>query len=290
MNTVISKEPLSSVIERRYSCRTYNGSLLEQTHLDELGALINELEQGPFGSRSRFTVVASRAGDAEALKGLGTYGMIKRPAGFIIGAMGAGPMRHEDFGYRLELLVLGATALGVDTCWLGGSFTGSTFARRMGLHDHETLPAVIALGYRAESMRAFERIARWKTGADDRKAWNELFFDGTPGRALTSDRAGSFAPALELLRRAPSAVNYQPWRVIMNEARDSFGFYLARNPRYGEKSFMIKSDIQRIDMGIAMAHFDMALREAGIKGAWHREETAAVPRHAGWEYIASWTG
>ncbi len=64
-----------------------------------------------------------------------------------------------------------------------------------------------------------------------------------------------------MVRWAPSAVNRQPWRVVVdgNEAR----FYEARTlGRPGAEGW----DIQKIDMGIAMYHFAAAVEQAS--GDW----------------------
>jgi hypothetical protein len=44
--------------------------------------------------------------------------------------------------------------------------------------------------------------------------------------------------------------------------------------------------VQRVDMGIAMCHFEFAARELGLKGRWDRSR---APRGSeGWRYIVSW--
>jgi hypothetical protein len=48
-------------------------------------------------------------------------------------------------------------------------------------------------------------------------------------------------------------------------------------------------NIQKIDMGIAMCHFEMTLVEAGIKGHWEYEyyrQFSVTDENI--EYIASW--
>ena len=74
---------------------------------------------------------------------------------------------------------------------------------------------------------------------------------------------------LEVVRWAPSASNKQPWRVVRGRKR--WHFYLARTKGYGKgllTSLVKLADLQRVDMGIAMCHFELAAREAGIEGRW----------------------
>ena len=43
----------------------------------------------------------------------------------------------EDFGYLMERVILYATALGLGTCWLGGTLTKSSFAEKIDLRAGE---------------------------------------------------------------------------------------------------------------------------------------------------------
>ena len=289
MNAQVIEGKISDVIKRRYSCRTYDGRPIGRSVIADLEREIRDLGPAPFGTEVRFTIAAAGEGDSKDLRGLGTYGFIKKPSGFIIGAMKESSMNLEDYGYLMEKLVLAATSRGLASCWLGGSFTRSSFADRIACRDDETVPAVAALGYPAEKKRMVERVARWKMGADNRLPWEEVFFDGHAGSPLARESAGAYALPLEMLRLAPSAVNYQPWRIVREGDNYRYHFYLARTRRYDEKSFMVKSDLQRIDMGIAMAHFELAARETGLGGRWMVPEGSSVTAD-GLIHVATWAG
>jgi len=47
-------------------------------------------------------------------------------------------------------------------------------------------------------------------------------------------------------------------------------------------------DIQRIDIGIAMCHFEMTLVEAGIKGSWRILKEINVQEIQEAQYTISW--
>ena len=86
----------------------------------------------------------------------------------------------------------------------------------------------------------------------------KLFFDGEWGKALTVSEEDANAEPLEMVRWAPSAVNKQPWRIIVRDG--SFHFYKKEDKGYiGEKT----GDLQRIDVGIALCHFVTGLEELG---------------------------
>jgi len=132
-------------------------------------------------------------------------------------------------------------------------------------------------------------MIRFGAGSARRRPWEELFFDGGRNRALTPASAGACAGALEAVRLAPSASNRQPWRILREREGGPFHLFLERTPGYGMLS---GSDLQRLDMGIAMAHFDLAAAEAGLAGGWVR--LSAPPALSGKpggpepEYIATW--
>src|ERR1035437_711491 len=140
-------QPIKKIIERRYSCRFYINEPIQETHKQALRRFLETQQIGPLGTHARFKLVAATQDDRQSLKGLGTYGFIKNPTGFIIGALRQGSKNLEDYGYLLEHTILSATDIGLGTCWLGGSFTKSSFAKKISLLDNETIPAVVSIGY-----------------------------------------------------------------------------------------------------------------------------------------------
>lgn len=281
------KSSIFDVAARRYSCRDYVERPLTEADRDALAAFLASLDSGPLGNHCRFALLAATEQDRAALKGLGTYGFIKGATAFMVGAVKPGPADMEDFGYLLEMAVLEATDLGLGTCWLGGTFTKSSFARKLAAGRDEVLPAVIAAGYPTETSR--DNWVRKKAGGERRLPPDRLFFDGDPAIPLGLDAAGDLARVLEVVRWAPSASNKQPWRLIRGQA--GWHFCLERAPGYGKgllTSLIKLADLQRVDMGIAMSHFELAAREAGAAGRWVVEQPPIDVTGAGWEYIASW--
>jgi len=282
--------PLPEIIKSRHSCRTYEKKSIAAETAAQLRAFAGSLQHGPFHASLRFELVAGGEKDAQALKGLGTYGFIKNPAGFLIGAVGPGEKNLEDFGFGMEALILYATGLGLGSCWLGGSFTKSRFAARVRATAAESVPAVAAVGYPAEETR-LRAWMRAQIKADVRKPWQELFFRGDLETPLAEEIAGAYAVPLHMLRLAPSASNKQPWRVVQQNA--CFHFYLQRSTGYQRNrsplpSFTI-ADLQRVDMGIAMCHFQLTAEEMGLKGEWCAADPGLAKPNEAVDYIASWT-
>jgi nitroreductase len=282
---------IQEVIAERFSCRIYRDETIEAHRRAQLAAALSGIATGPLGSAARFALIAGTEQDRRDLRGLGTYGFIRGATGYIVGATTKGPNSLEDFGYLMEEAVLSATELGLGTCWLGGTFTRSRFARRIRLQPGETIPAVAAVGHVSEGGRARDRVAR-RANAELRLPQEALFFDGDFGRPVTTDRAGLYATALEMVRRAPSASNKQPWRIVRDPEGEAWHFYLQRTKGYGKGTFLFGllrlADLQRVDVGIAMCHFDLTARELGLAGRWVVSDPGVAASPASTEYVATW--
>jgi nitroreductase len=283
------RKPVTEIISGRFSCRAYRKApivLEEQAALVEFAAGI---QRGPLGTPLRFQLLAANSRDSQTLRGLGTYGFISNPAGFLAGGMGPGEKNLEDFGYGMEELILHATDLELGTCWLGGSFTRSTFARRLALRREEHLPAVVSIGYISAAEEGGQAPMRHRIGGDNRLPWEALFFAGAFGKPLSRAAAGAYAVPLEMLRQGPSASNKQPWRVI--HADGAWHFYLQRTPGYPgglAKTILGVSDVQRVDLGIAMCHFEYTARELGLAGRWEVDQPPIETPDPLTKYTVSW--
>lgn len=283
-------QPVTDLVRTRFSCRSYLEKTISQDLRQDLEEFVASREPGPFGTRPRFELAAATEEDLKALRGLTTYGFIRAATGFIIGAVKPGACSLEDFGYLMEGIILRATDLDLGTCWLGGTFSKSRFAKKIGISRGESLPAVVSLGYIAEKPRRLDALIRRGAGSDGRKPSESLFFDAEFGKALSAEEAGAYAAPLEMVRLAPSASNQQPWRIVRDGSL--WHLYLQRTPGYGEgrlSRFMRTADMQRIDMGIAMNHFELTARELGLTGGWQVDEPAISKPDSLTEYVASWT-
>lgn len=281
--------PVTETIHQRFSCRSYLREPIDGHKREQLQAFIDVLPHGPFGMRPRFELVAATGSDAKTLRGLGTYGFIKNPPAFVLGAMQASEYDLEDFGYLMEAIILYATSLNLGTCWLGGTFTKSSFARRIKLAENESIPAVISVGEYADSKQKRQGIVAHTAGADRRLPWERLFFNYLFEVPLQRNEAAEYATALEMVRLGPSASNKQPWRIL--NYNEYWRFYLRRTPGYYNdpiKRILDLCDLQRLDMGIAMCHFELTTRGLGLEGEWVVEEDLDKYPDALTTYVVSW--
>ena len=297
--------PVTELIRQRFSCRTYRRDAIEADKRKQLQAFIEALPPGPFDSlraapfekfratpsspRPRFDLAASTETDGKALRGMGTYGFIKNPPAFILGAMKSSQYDLEDFGYLMEAIILYATGLGLGTCWLGGTFTKSSFAKRIDLSADETIPAATSVGDFVSPEQKRQGLVSRTAGAHRRLAWEQLFYNYVFEVPLLRNEAAEYATVLEMVRIAPSASNKQPWRIL--NYNEYWRFYLRRTPGYYNdpvKRILNLCDLQRLDMGIAMCHFELTAKELGLKGEWVAEEGLEPYPDDLTSYVVSW--
>ncbi len=282
--------PVTESIQQRYSCRIYDPAPIAPEQAGQLADFAASIRAGPLGTPCRFELAVATEGDRKALQGLGTYGLIKDPPGFIIGAVCQGEKDLEDFSYGLEAIILYATGLGLGTCWLGGNFTKSSFSRKIRAGRDETVPGVASVGYPAPESRTRDRL-RQQARSDTRLPWGMLFFQFSFETPLSAAAAGAYALPLEMVRLAPSAHNKQPWRIV--QGGRCFHFYLqrTRDQQRGRRvlsTLLGVADLQRMDMGIAMCHFELAARELGLEGKWQIHDPGIQKAGDPAEYVVSW--
>jgi nitroreductase len=248
------KQSSFDIIQMRSSCRSYDGHTLSADDKSALENNIRESLSNPFGASVRLPLLENNK-----LAGykLGTYGVIRGAQLFMAGIVKSGGMDIEGLGYSMEHAVLQATAMGLGTCWLAGTYNRSDFKEAAQFAGDERVVCVSPVGYPAKRRTMLDSMMRGIAGSARRKPWSELFFDGALNNPMSEQAAGEFKGALDAVRLAPSGTNGQPWRIVRQESR--FHFYRAAKP---------DSDYGRVDMGIAACHFELVAREQGHKGEW----------------------
>ena len=272
-----------SIIETmkiRTSVRTYDGQAIAVETLEKLNERLRTINAGT-SIKARFILGEMKDTDGNAVKKLGTYGVITGAKTYIVGIIDQSETDAVQFGYLFESIVLYATQLGLGTCWLGGTYNKGDFEKIVRLGESEKIVIVSPLGYRKDRASMLEGVMRTMVKANNRKPWTELFFNQDKTHALDEDSARGYAIPLEMVRLAPSASNKQPWRVIFSDT--GFHFYLSRTKGYGLASY----DVQMNDLGIAKYHFEKAADELGLSGKWDKIDHPVVEE---WEYVTSWIG
>jgi hypothetical protein len=281
----MNNNSIIEVIQRRSSWRSYDVySSIPSDVLTTLKVYINSKNHvGPFGNSARFEILKIPESEKNKVNSeYGTYGFIKGVEYFITGAIPKNKMALEDFGYLFEHIILKATDLNLGTCWLGGTFKRSTIARDIQLREGEIIPAITPIGIPSVNRRILEKIIRLAIRAKIRKPWDELFFNDFFNPLDSSSLDKSLTNALEMVRLAPSAKNKQPWRLI-KDSDNKVHFFLEIDPRIGHVQ-----SYQRLDIGIAMSHFELTMRNYEKNGIWKilNPEFEFNPKK--YEYVTSW--
>lgn len=270
---------IKQAIVQRRSIRTYKDEPISQELKVKLENYIADVAS-PFEAKTRFVMLDTD--DISSQTKLGTYGVISGAKTFICGITEKVFRYEENLGYAFEKIILYATSLGLGTCWLGGTFNRSNFTKAVGLKENEMIPVVTPVGYAKEKRNFLDSLFVKGAGSVNRKDWSELFFDEDFEKPLKRDAEDRFVEVFDMIRIAPSARNKQPWRIVKNGG--VFHFYLCRALGYKET---LGYDIQRLDIGIAMCHFEIMIQELGFTGKWI-DQAPDITLEKNTEYIISY--
>lgn len=263
---------VKDMIRKRKSVRTFTGESLKNEDRAAIDQFI-QFPTNPFDVHVDFRLLdAKEYGlSSPVIVGADLYlaAKVKRCKHYEIG-----------FGYSFEHVCLYAESLGLGTVMLAASLSRSAFEKAMDVQNDEVLPVASPVGYPAPKKSIRESLMRRGLKADERIPFEQLFFDKQYGNQLAISSAGIYADALEMARWAPSAGNKQPWRAVVSDDVVHF---------YKEKSLKDSplGDVQKVDVGIALAHFDLTMREDGHNGRFVETDPGiALPENV--QYIISY--
>ena len=196
---------------------------------------------------------------------VGPYGQIRGAPSFIafIGDMSS-PYVHEETGYTGEGIILEATALHLNTCWVGGFFNSQIATSFAGIGKKEKILAVTPVGYATEKQSIEEKLVTGFGLTHRRKKLSSMVTGLQETEWPEWVRAG-----IESARLAPSAINRQPWSFHV----EANSIIVSVN-RLGREFGIAK----RLECGIAMLHIEIAAGNCGIQGEWQLLEAPAVAR------------
>lgn len=238
-------------VEKRRSVRTFDSKKeLSSDLIKEIEEFVNK-QTNPYNLKIEWSILEKNASKLFSP-------VIAGESYYIIGKMKKAPHAEEAFGYEFEEIVLYLTTLGVGTTWMAGTMPRADFEKAVDLKDDEIMPCVSPLGYPSKRMSIKEKLMRKGIKADTRIDFDELFFSKNFSTPLAGDELNKFKDLLELVRKGPSAVNKQPWRVLVDG--NNVHFYKKASKGFNGEGV----DIQKVDIGIAMNHFVQGLKEKGL--------------------------
>ncbi|MCM3665861.1 nitroreductase [Mesobacillus subterraneus] len=275
-------------MKNRQSIRAYDTKKLSESDYQRIIEYITAEENliGPFGNKGRIELVQVTNNISEKGIKLGTYGFIKNPQVYLVGLCENKKYSLLEFAYTFHKLVIYLTELRLGTCWMGGTFSRNSFERELQLAEGEFIPCITPSGYPQQKQRVFDKALRYVVKADNKKPWDQLFYDGSFAKPLEKANAAQLEIPIEMVRLGPSASNKQPWRLVLSEDRQKCHFYIEHTPNYSKS---LGYDMQILDIGIAMAQFELACAELDIKGRWKIADPGLELPNSLTEYMVSWT-
>ncbi len=228
-----------SATKQRFAVRSYKGEP-SQEEFDELKAQAKELS----GRGVRIELGCDKHVFSPIIMGMG-----KVKGTGIFAAFLSKDADMRTLGYLGEAFVLECTAMGLGTCWLG-IYSKKRAKNAVTLLEGEALTCITPIGISAQSYTPRPRKPlNVLTGLTDTvlrelPEWQKL--------------------ALNCGRRAPSAVNAQPWKYTVEGER------LRVTPTSSNYGYGL------IDCGITMLHIELGAAHGGVAGEWTFENDDAL--------------
>ncbi len=239
-------------IGRRISRRRFTGEPIPGKVLAGLRSFCETFAPAAIPSAARTRTVLVERAPADLFTGLvGSYGRVDGApsAALLVGEEDS----QLEIGYVGEAFVLEATRVGLDTCWIAGTFSHKRADSLAGLAPEERLPAIVAVGIAEADMATGERTMRAFARASSRMSAEKIAYGADLDEWPPWARS-----AAEAARWAPSGANMQPWRFRL----ESGSLVLSEATRHYWTV--------RMDLGIAMLHAELGAQHAGTTGRWER--------------------
>ena len=217
---------LQQAIQARHSVRAYKLQPLEDAHARALEEKIAEVNRE---GRLHIQLIQN---EPKAFWGpFARYGKFRGVTNYLVMAGVKADDLDDRIGYYGEQLVLFAQTLGLNTCWVGLSYTKipGTYV----LNDGEVIQAYISIGY-GETQGVTHKIKRIDQVSN-----------------VSEDTPDWFRRGVEAALLAPTAINQQKFSFEFLPTEDG------QLPRVVAKRHFSLVGYTQMDLGIAKYHFEL---------------------------------
>ena len=227
---------LQDAISARHSVRSYKEQPLTNADARALQDKIDEVNR-----LGRLHIQLIRNEPKAFLGPFARYGKFRNVTDYLVMAGVKSDDLDERIGYYGEQLVLLAQTLGMNTCWVGLSYTKipDTYV----LDEGEVIKAYIAIGY-GQTQGVSHKIKRVDQVSNVSDATPEWFRRGVEAALL-----------------APTAVNQQKFSFELLPAKDG------QLPHVRAKKGFSLIGYTRMDLGIAKYHFEIGTGKGNFQWA-----------------------
>ncbi len=226
---------LLEAIQARHSVRAYTGQPLTDADAQALQEKIDEVNRV-----GRLHIQLIRNEPKAFLGPFARYGKFRNVTDYLVMVGVKADDLDERIGYYGEQLVLLAQTLGMNTCWVGLSYT--KIPNTYVLNDSEVIQAYISIGYGATQgvTHKIKRIEQVSNVSDSTPDW--------------------FRRGVEAALLAPTAINQQKFSFEYLGMTDGHHRVLAK------KGFSLVG-YTHMDLGIAKYHFEIAAGKENFEWA-----------------------
>lgn len=215
----------AAILQKRHAIRKYSKEVIDQDTIRKLRQMIEACNKES-GLHIRMYLQEPKAFQSFFTH----FGRFSNVENYIALIGKPGEKLEENCGYYGEKIVCQAIALGLDTCWVAGSFQ----RKHIPIHDDEQLCCVIAIGYGKESGKPHKSkpIEELCVAETKMPSW---FLDG-----------------MRCVQIAPTAMNKQQFQFTLHQ--DHCVSVKALSGKYS-----------KIDLGIVKYHFEAGAGQAAWK-------------------------
>jgi nitroreductase len=224
---------LLEAIQARHSVRAYQGRPLTDADAQALQEKIDEVNR-----IGRLHIQLIRNEPKAFLGPFARYGKFRGVTDYLVMAGVKADDLDERIGYYGEQLVLFAQSIGLNTCWVGLSYT--KIPNTYVLNEGEAIQAYISIGYGATQgvSHKIKRIDQVSNVSDSTPDW--------------------FRRGVEAALLAPTAINQQKFSF------EYMGMTEGRHLVRAKKGFSLVG-YTHMDLGIAKYHFEIAAGKENFK-------------------------
>jgi len=256
-------DPYQAILNRR-SVRRYDPEVLDADSMLLVQQIIESVK--PLVPENEFHVL-HRPGmlvDMDFIKSMGAYGSIVSPPHAMAPYVVGNRFPLVDLGYRVEQIVIGLTRLGLGSCYIGSLGREALVRTRLKLPEASRCGALLVFGHAATSIggRAVNAFIRSVPKGGARIPESQVFFKDSFDQPCEAPE--HLRPLITAGRRAPSAINAQPWLFLWRDKQLHL-FVKRQNPKYGRGA---SQDYRFYDGGICMANISLAMQALDIDGRW----------------------
>ena len=266
---------MKSFLRDRKSDREFKHKSMSGNLLDEIRLYLNTLEKEEGNGNIRFKLYEYGEKLYASLEGIGGYSgvMIESPHYVALEIMNNQEKSIIYSAYYMEKLITELNNKGIDTCWVSiedvdKNLKLEVFGDTVGEFNY-----LLAIGYGKSKNPFVNEPFSERVGVDELVYNNEI---GNPINIEDLENRG-LGDLFYHIRFAPSALNKQPWRFILQ--KDSVVLLLKYN----------NEEVPNLmDAGIIMYYFESLAEAVGLSNKWTLIDGIFTDGEYNYKYIAEY--